>query len=758
MMFAFITASALMLTGFLKPLDHRLAEYRARILDRPPSGQIEIVEIDAKSIAAIKTWPWSRAYHAQLIRRLHDAGASMIAFDVDFSANSDVKGDEALARALRDVQPVILPVFEQRASTEANDDGTIRNRPAEAFGASWVGGVNIIPGSDGVVREFPAATVIGDRIQPSMATLLSDNSEMGDRQFVPDWSIDVKQFRRLSFIDVLKGKVPADEIRGKHVIVGATAVELGDRYTIPRFGTVPGVVVQALAADSLLQHRALSRLGAVPNILLVALIVLVLGTIIRSARRTSLLLGTAGSLAVLSLPIAAQAYWPITIDGAGPLTACLLAIAALFSVELRKLRKIELMREPTTGLANVEALAAKLSELECTEGLALNGISIDRSETIRSVIGSQGMDQLMKQTCERLERALETPIYLIAPDTLAWLSAKTDPENAERAEAQFRTSFEISGQNVDVRCTMGVASLVSEDNARALAERSLTAIHLARSFGTNRQSFQSVAPEVVRNLSLLGDLRRGMESGEVFVAYQPKLNLLTGRIDHAEALVRWLHSADGMIPPDRFIPLAEETGEIRHLTSFVLGQVMTDWRRLSAGNPAMGISINVSAADLAELEFADRVLEGLSEAGMDPARLTVEITESAIFKSRDVALEVLEELRRRNIQLSIDDYGTGQSTLSYLKTLPVNELKIDKMFVTSITANDADRVMVRSTIEMAHELGLKVVAEGVEDRRAVDALIALGCDYAQGYFVGKAMPVDELLRESLRPISMRKAA
>src|SRR4029079_7772523 len=242
MIIAFVFVSALILSGVLEPIDHRLADYRAQILDRPPSGQIQIVEIDAKSIAAIKTWPWSRAYHARLIRRLHDAGASMIAFDVDFSANADAKGDETLARALRDVEPVILPVFEQRASTDANDLATIRSRPMASLGTSWVGGVNIMPEVDGVVRQFPAATMIGGRIQPSMATLLSDNGEMGDREFIPDWSINVKQIRRLSFIDVLNGKVPASAIRGKRLIVGATAIELGDRYTIPRFGPVPGVV------------------------------------------------------------------------------------------------------------------------------------------------------------------------------------------------------------------------------------------------------------------------------------------------------------------------------------------------------------------------------------------------------------------------------------------------------------------------------------------------------------------------------------
>src|SRR4029078_1001217 len=171
--------------------------------------------------------------------------------------------------------------------------------PMASLAASWVGGVNIMPEIDGVVRQFPAATMNGRLNQPSMATLLSDNGEMGDREFIPDWSINVKQIRRLSFIDVLNGKVPASAIRGKRLIVGATAIELGDRYTIPRFGPVPGVVVQALAADSLIQHRALSRLVALPDVGIAAFIILALGAVIRSAGARSLMSAAAGLFAVL---------------------------------------------------------------------------------------------------------------------------------------------------------------------------------------------------------------------------------------------------------------------------------------------------------------------------------------------------------------------------------------------------------------------------------------------------------------------------
>jgi EAL domain-containing protein (putative c-di-GMP-specific phosphodiesterase class I) len=250
---------------------------------------------------------------------------------------------------------------------------------------------------------------------------------------------------------------------------------------------------------------------------------------------------------------------------------------------------------------------------------------------------------------------------------------------------------------------------------------------------------------------MMGELRRGMAAGEVTVAYQPKLDLKSGMITHAEALVRWNHPVDGAIPPDRFIPLAESSGVIGELTDFVLRTVVADCARLRASGRQMCAAVNISAADIATPGFVDKVKAVLGEFEVEAGNLALEVTESAIIRSTATAISVLTELRELGIRLSIDDYGTGQSTLSYLKQLPVHELKIDRSFVTSICDNNNDEIMVRSTIQLAHELGLQVVAEGVEDEASTRLLKSLGCDYAQGYFVGKPMTFDELCRLSIVP-------
>ena len=242
--------------GLFSPVEDGLTSRRTELLNRSASGQVAIVEIDARSLAQLRSWPWPRKYHADVVRQLHRAGASIIAFDVDFSARAP--DDEALATAIHEAGNVVLPIFAQAASTNAESAGeTLSSRPDAAFRDAWIGGVNIFPDKDGVVREYPAATIIDGAIQPSIATLLAEKASLGDRSFEPDWSIDPSTIPRFSFADVMNGRVPAKDLRGKRVVIGATAIELGDRYAVPRFGVIPGVVVQAVAAESLLQDRAI---------------------------------------------------------------------------------------------------------------------------------------------------------------------------------------------------------------------------------------------------------------------------------------------------------------------------------------------------------------------------------------------------------------------------------------------------------------------------------------------------------------------
>jgi EAL domain-containing protein (putative c-di-GMP-specific phosphodiesterase class I)/CHASE2 domain-containing sensor protein len=752
----FVLASVLWLAGVIEPFEHRLIEVRSKLLDRAPSGQLAIIEIDARSLAALNTWPWSRRYHAELLDRLRAAGASIIAFDVDFSAQSDASGDQEFRNALRRTQPVILPIFQQPAS-DATGSRIVKNHPAATFDAAWVGNVNIIPGRDGVVRDFPAATMINGQIQPSMAVLLSENDSVGDKSFIPDWSIDVRRIPRFSFIDVLNGRVPRRSISGKRFIVGATAIEMGDRYTVPRFGTVSGVVIQALAAESLIQHRALTRSGFVPTtagVLLAALLVIL------NFKPFALRFGVSAAgflITLLMIPLAVQSRWPFMIDTSPALAALGVAIIVRIILEVRVHLQIAALRDAATGLPNQRALVAALDETD-DPALSVTAASIARFDAIRSAVPSATVEETVAKAASRISALISAPVFRIAPDTLAWITtadANADQE-CESVSRIFAQPVETERAPIDIAWTFGTAAMAPGLSSAQVLERAIAAVADGRKHGYSRYRFQGITTDALRDLSMMGELRRGLESGQLFVAYQPKLHLRSSKISHAEALVRWRHPTDGLVAPDRFIPLAEETGVVREITRFVLRQAIADCLAAAKAGTRIGVSINVSATDLGRADFAQEIIWMVSGAGLDPADLTFEVTESSIIRSKQTAIEVLRTLRDHGFRLSIDDYGTGQSTLSYLKTLPVHELKIDKSFITSLGHSERDHIMVKSTIDLAHALGLTVVAEGVEDIATARRLNELECDYAQGYLVGQAMPLKDLL--STASVKLRDAA
>jgi EAL domain-containing protein (putative c-di-GMP-specific phosphodiesterase class I) len=254
-----------------------------------------------------------------------------------------------------------------------------------------------------------------------------------------------------------------------------------------------------------------------------------------------------------------------------------------------------------------------------------------------------------------------------------------------------------------------------------------------------------------QRLTLMGQLSYAIDHDKLSLFYQPKVSFKTGRIVGAEALLRWDHPQRGMIPPDQFISLAEKTGAIQRLTQWVLRSAvrqLTAWRRAGFG---FSLSINLSVRNLLEPAFPNRVLSILNEEGAPVGGIIMEITESALMVDPAKARSALTILSGHGLRFSIDDFGTGYSSLAYLKHLPVSEIKIDKLFVARLMNDADDMTIVRSTIELGHNLGLSVIAEGVEDEAIWQRLGALGCDEAQGYYLSRPLPIDQFerwLRES----------
>ena len=242
------------------------------------------------------------------------------------------------------------------------------------------------------------------------------------------------------------------------------------------------------------------------------------------------------------------------------------------------------------------------------------------------------------------------------------------------------------------------------------------------------------------NLTLVSQLRHAIDEDELVLFYQPKVSLQDGRVETVEALVRWQHPERGLLSPDRFIPLAEQTGLIDRVTEWVVNRAIADLRGWSNG---LSAAVNVSARSL-HPRLVQLLVNSLAESGVDPGRLYVEITETALMTDPERAAVVLQDLHRAGIRISIDDFGTGQTSLSYLSALPIDEIKIDLSFISDMTVNVGHHAIVRSIVDLGHNLGLHVVGEGVESDEIASALTATGCEVAQGYLYARPMPAQGL--------------
>ena len=416
------------------------------------------------------------------------------------------------------------------------------------------------------------------------------------------------------------------------------------------------------------------------------------------------------------------------------------------------------LHDALTGLPNRVLLMDRLDHaLDVArrrgEPLALLLLDLDRFKEINDTLGHQVGDLLLRDVAQRLVTPLrrsDTIARLGGDEFAVLLPAVTDlvraREVSERILRLLEDPFQVGQLLLEVRVSVGIAMFPEHaDDQSRLLQCADVAMYTAKANRTGVELYDSDRDHnTVRHLTISGELRQAIEDGQLSFHYQPKLHLPTREVTQVEALARWHHPQHGFIPPEEFIVHAERTGLIEPLFLWefntALGQ-LADWH---AAGHMIGMAINLSAGNLHKKSLVG-MLEGLLDQWqVDPRYLTLEITESAIMVDPDAALEILRRLDQIGLRLSIDDFGTGYSSLAGLRQLPVDELKIDKSFVMDMMNSENDAVIVRSTIDLAHNLGLQVVAEGVEQEEHIALLAGLGCDVGQGFFISKPLPRDEI--------------
>jgi EAL domain-containing protein (putative c-di-GMP-specific phosphodiesterase class I) len=310
---------------------------------------------------------------------------------------------------------------------------------------------------------------------------------------------------------------------------------------------------------------------------------------------------------------------------------------------------------------------------------------------------------------------------------------------ADKILKAFQKPFVLDELKLEVQPSLGIALFPEHaSTVDLLIKRASLALSAAQE---NHRDYELYSAEhdqsSSQQLTLVGELRRAITEGQLFLLYQPKIDLQAGRVTGVEALVRWKHPRLGLIPPDQFIPLAEGTGLIVSLTLWVLREALSQCAIWNQQNLDIGMAVNLSTWDLQAGKLPEQIGEMLGSFKVAPAQLDLEITESAIMVNPERAMESVIRLRDMGLGVSIDDFGTGYSSLSYLARLPVDQIKIDKSFVMNMIIDERASLIVQSTIGLAHDLGLKVVAEGVESKQILDTLKGLGCDSAQGYYISR---------------------
>ena len=384
--------------------------------------------------------------------------------------------------------------------------------------------------------------------------------------------------------------------------------------------------------------------------------------------------------------------------------------------------------------------------------VALLIMDLDRFKEVNDTFGHHTGDQLLAQLGKRLGTVLRgsDTIARLGGDEFAVLLPTAHFEDArliaERLLQVLEQPFALGGLELEIDASIGIALAPDHgSDADALLRRADVAMYVAKRSSSGYALYTAEQDQhSPMRLAMVGELRRAIDHNELALYFQPKISLKTGHITCAEALVRWQHPRHGLLGADQFVPIAEQTGLIRPLARWVLDAALQQcnlWRRDGLD---LSVAVNLSMRNLHDAEIVDMIGQLLTRWGIPPAMLVIEITESSLMADAARATEVLSRLRTMGVGISIDDFGTGYSSLAYLKRLTVDELKIDKSFVAHMARDDSDAAIVRSTIGLAHDLGLTVVAEGVEDQETWDLLGALGCDVAQGYFVSRPLPVAAL--------------
>jgi diguanylate cyclase len=730
-----------LLSGYVEagqPIEELIKGGRDWIRSRDSDGQTVVVALDDRTVQELGERYFPRRNTAKVVDKLFELGARRVFFDQLFQdSSSDLDDDLLFAAFERHKGKVFL------ASGVSQDPGNPGKKsaiePSRKFQKSAIL-VNISAESSPFYFSIPYNYKYDSHTRPTMANVLSGVERDGFENNRPDWSIRATSVPTISFVDVLNSKISSNTILGKDIVIGATSRAYQDIGLVVFQGWIGNVYGHVIAAETF-------RKGNPTNIgwqmgFLIALAASLM-TLFAQKRRTRYWAIAVGLFSFCIIPIILDEFF-ITADIFPG--ALLFSIVAIRGQSTR--RVMDSVRiNASTGLPNLVALRS----LGTTNPSTLIALKIRNYAAITASFKSNVEQAIVEELRRRIDVGSDRTEIYHADDTLLWFTqlemgiALTN--HLEGLNAITNAALSIESRTIDIQIAFGIDG----DFERPLSSRIGSASLCAQEAARKNEIWKFYDPErqhqAAWQLSLIGEMEQAIANAELWVAYQPKLDMKSDRIMGAEALARWTHPVRGIIQPDEFIIAAEKHNRIDKLTAFVLDQALGDANIFRGLEPGFSISVNISAQLLEMPTLLNMVATAVRKFNFPPENLVLEITETAQLARNRTAISMMEGLRTLGVRLSVDDYGTGNATMDYLKLVPSDEVKIDKIFVVDIDRNKQDRIMVQSTIELVHALGRKVVAEGVETLAAKQQLAALGCDMIQGYLVGKPMAAEDLTKD-----------
>ncbi|WP_017671504.1 EAL domain-containing protein [Blastomonas sp. AAP53] len=741
------------LAEFGAPLDDVFRVARNKFREHDASGQVVVVGIDSAAQQELGDWPWPADRYARMVEQLGNAGARNIYFDFPLNVSKDDVHLKLLASTMAKLDGKVHIAANFAPETAENEKTQLLPLPQLRNVTSLIN-TNVRTNGFNTVWTVPYSNRVAGIPVPSLASAVSDETGGAAEAFPIDYSINMDSLPYISAAQVLRSNASIPAVKNRDVVIGTNATGIGNRYAVPGNRPAASVFVSALAAETLLAQRPVQYGWWWPFAIALGVCALML-----RVSRSRLVLGMLILLPICSIGL------PLALESLGYFTSIMPATILMLGSMGHLAWRLHRQRYDERGMINEVSGQPNLNALRALGTDSQDGLIAARIHNYAeaaTALPAAAEKELVDQIIMRLSLGNGgCKVYQGDEGIFMWLIPASSINNVgdqlAGLSAIFRSPANISGRLID----LGIAFGVDADPGRSIQSRmssALLACQEAQNAGEHWRVYDPTKLEATEwRVTMLGELDAAIDNGEVWVAFQPKLDLLSGEICGAEALVRWTHPEKGPINPEEFITAAERHDRIEKLTEHVLNRAVQVASRLNRDGRKFDMAVNLSPRLIGHANLKPMVIQTLRRHGLAAERLILEITETAAMSSAEAAMQELRDLRSIGLQLSIDDYGTGFSTLDYLKRCPATELKIDRSFVRMLVSSRSDRIMVNSTIELAHSLGEEVVAEGVEDNETLQLLGQMGCDKAQGYLIARPMPYEALI-DYLANYSSAKAA